>query len=668
MARIEASSRPSRRWWRTVFAVSAHRTTRTTPLAQPRIPATAIETPRVQFHRTMSTRETVVFAALLALVLALTARYAWWWLQPDRVPTNYGGSVAAFALAANLLPFLALTILEALRTLQLLVFWVFATVMAQAVPMPPPPGMRVAVLTTIVPSKEPPEAVEATLAGMSRIRHDGPLDLWILDEENDPRVRVLAAAYGIRHFTRAGINAYNQPSGPFAAKTKAGNLNAWRDQYEDAYDVIGQMDSDHAPTPDFLERTLGYFADPDVAYVVAPQVYARNAARNWIARGADEQNFGFSAITQRGGNRLGMPIFIGSNHLCRTATMRQIGGYVSHVVEDHITGMVMLSRRNTTTGNHWKGVYADAIISHGEGPTSWGAYLAQQMRWSYGLFEILRRHSPRLLWRMRPQQVLGLLLIQSYYPSVATVFVLGVALTSLHLFTGMNAVNAPLGEWASRWAPPFLASMVLWYWMQRFYLARSDRGVGLRGMLLGAGAALIYLRAMLRALAGRPLAYVITPKGQRGCREPLSMFRWHLTIVAISLAALAWSLAGWGGASWMLRGWAALTVALIGLVVVSARLAAPEGGHVRAQRGGSYWLRVGVTGAALLTSLTAPALLDAPNVTNEATTTSRTDVLLLPPPPTQLLLATPDGDPGDIAHRTDAIESRESTANASRAR
>jgi len=667
MARIEAS-RPLRRWWRTAFALSAHRTTRTTSLAHAPSRIRTTSAPRVQFRRTMSTGETVVFAMLLAVVLALTARYAWWWLQPERIPTNYTGSVTAFAFVANVLPFLALTVLEALRTLQLLVFWVFATVMAQAVPMPPPRELRVAVLTTIVPSKEPPEAVEATLAGMSRIRHEGPLDLWILDEEDDSRVRVLAAAYGIRHFTRAGIEAYNQPSGPFAAKTKAGNLNAWRDQYEDAYDVVGQMDSDHVPTPDFLERTLGYFTDPDVAYVVAPQVYTRNAARNWIARGADEQNFGFSAITQRGGNRLGMPIFIGSNHLCRTATMRQIGGYVSHVVEDHITGMVMLSQRNATTGNHWKGVYADAIISHGEGPTSWGAYLAQQMRWSYGLFEILRRHSPRLLWRMRPQQVLGLLLIQSYYPSVATVFVLGVVLTALHLFTGMNAVNAPLGEWVARWVPPFFGSMVLWYWMQRFYLTRSDRGVGLRGMLLGAGAALIYLRAMLRALAGRPLAYVITPKGQRGSREPLAMFRWHLAVVAVTLLALAWSLAGWGGPSGMLRGWAVLTIALLTLVVVSARLVAPEGGRVRAQRGGNYWLRVGVTGASLVTSVTAPALLDAPAAPNPAAANASADILLLPPPPSQLLLVTPDRDSTDFTRGTRAIDAERTAANASQTR
>ena len=33
------------------------------------------------------------------------------------------------------------------------------------------------------------------------------------------------------------------------------------------------MDPDHVPQPYFLTRTIGYFRDPDVAFVVAPQVY-----------------------------------------------------------------------------------------------------------------------------------------------------------------------------------------------------------------------------------------------------------------------------------------------------------------------------------------------------------------------------------------------------------
>ncbi|MGE3856627.1 MAG: glycosyl hydrolase, partial [Dehalococcoidia bacterium] len=316
-------------------------------------------------------------------------------------------------------------------------------------------------------------------------------------------------------------------------------------------------------------------------------------------------------ITQRGANRLAMPILIGSNHLVRIAMMRSIGGYVSHVVEDHITGMVAMVTENPATGRRWRGVYERRIISRGEGPATWGAYLAQQMRWSFGLFEILRQFTPRLLWRLRPRQAAGLLLIQSYYPSVAAVFAIGVGLTSLQLFTGVGALNVGLGEWASYWVPPTLASMALWYWMQRFYLERTDRGVGVRGMLLGLGASLIYLQAMLAALAKRHLPYVITPKGQHAQREPLRLFRWHLFVLVLSVVSLAWSVT-YGSGLGTLRVWAVLTSVFMALVIVSGAVVRPREAPraARGRAGGRYWLRVATPATVLAAILITTAPTD----------------------------------------------------------
>ncbi|NEB72112.1 glycosyl transferase, partial [Streptomyces fulvissimus] len=78
-----------------------------------------------------------------------------------------------------------------------------ATLMARdPVPVTPEPGTRVAFLTTYVPGKEPLAMVRATLQGAVRLRHDGPLDVWLLDEGNDPDARALCAELGVRHFTR----------------------------------------------------------------------------------------------------------------------------------------------------------------------------------------------------------------------------------------------------------------------------------------------------------------------------------------------------------------------------------------------------------------------------------------------------------------------------------
>jgi cellulose synthase (UDP-forming) len=119
------------------------------------------------------------------------------------------------------------------------------------------------VLTTIVPGKEPIEMVLATLGAMKRIRHDGVMDVWLLDEGNDPEVKRRCEAMGVKHFSRKGIERWNQPTGEFKSKTKHGNHNSWREHLAADYDVVAQMDPDHVPFPHFLERTLGYFSDPD---------------------------------------------------------------------------------------------------------------------------------------------------------------------------------------------------------------------------------------------------------------------------------------------------------------------------------------------------------------------------------------------------------------------
>src|SRR5262249_59601927 len=113
----------------------------------------------------------------------------------------------------------------------------------------PPIGWRVAVLTTIVPGKEPLELVERTLRRMRRIAYCGRVDVWILDEGDDPGVRAMAQRLGVRHFSRKGRPEYNQASGEFRARSKAGNHNAWRAEHEHRYDAVAQIDPRHVPPP-----------------------------------------------------------------------------------------------------------------------------------------------------------------------------------------------------------------------------------------------------------------------------------------------------------------------------------------------------------------------------------------------------------------------------------
>ncbi|MEU4423005.1 glycosyltransferase family 2 protein [Actinoplanes sp. NPDC024001] len=513
---------------------------------------------RVAYRPAYSRRAEWTLRSLGVLHVVAAVALAAFLLMPDHLPVLESlHPVAAVLTVAGLVVMVVMQIIVALRTL---VLTFFAARARDPIPMVPPPGLRVAVLTTIVPGKEPVELVMATLRAMRRIRHDGVLDVWLLDEGDDPEVRRRCERLGVRHFSRKGHPEWNQASGPFKARTKHGNHNAWRSAYENEYDVIAQMDPDHVPYPNFLERTLGYFADPDTAFVVAPQVYA-NLTESFVARGAAELAYLFHGVIQRGGNGRGAPLLIGTNHLYRPAAFRQIGGYQDSIIEDHLTSMVVFSAVNPATGNAWRGVYTPDVVAVGEGPATYSDFFSQQKRWAYGIWQIARSHSPSVLGRLPlVSQRLTFAALQAHYPTTAISWVGGIFLTGLYLVGGITISRLPSLIWAALFALNLLVGLAFVQFTRRFNLvAHERRSWGLSGMLLELATAPVYLAAAAAQLAGRPLAYVVTPKGSAATGDTWRTFRPHLAWAALSLSFIAAGLA-LGHTFVSLYVWAVLTI------------------------------------------------------------------------------------------------------------
>lgn len=480
----------------------------------------------VEFRRVASTRERLVLSGLILLNAVTAAVFIGWLIQPPHIP-GFSGALPPVALWLARTGFVLVAAVEVVRLLQNFAVWVYAANAKDPIPVDPPIGWRVALLTTIVPSKEPIEIVERTLRKMQQVAYCGTVDIWILDEGDDPAVKQMAARLGVKHFSRKGIRKYNEAEGQFRAKSKAGNHNAWRAEHERAYDVVAQMDPDHVPLPCFLERTLGYFRDPDVAFVVAPQVYG-NMYDNWIAHGASVQQYLFSGIVERGGNGLDAPLLIGTNHLYRPAAWAQIGGYQDSIIEDHLTSMRIQGAANPATGRRWKAVYTPDVLAVGEGPTSWADYFNQQQRWSYGIWEILLRKRDahrRLTWRQR--LLYGC--VQFYYPSVAVSLLLGNLATALYLLFGVASIQLHSLTWLALWSASLGSWFLLWFWLRRFNLAQHERvEVGMPGMALALFAGPVYLASAWAALRGKPLAYAVTAKGSLSSGETPATFRLHL--------------------------------------------------------------------------------------------------------------------------------------------
>ena len=508
-------------------------------------------------------RQRAILTGLVAASLICELIFLCWLLAPGhwadllamRQPVGIV-SVAAFGAIATI---------EVIRLSHALVLWVFSLAAKDPEPMRAPAGLRIAILTTIVPSKEPLALVAITLAAMRSIEYeDGHVDVWILDEGDDTTVRAVAERLGVEHFSRRPHPEFNKPSGPFRACTKAGNHNAWSAFHGHEYDVVAELDPDHVPGPHFLDRTLGYFRDPDVAFVVAPQVYG-DIHTGLISHGAGSQAFLFHGVLQRGGNGLGAPLLIGTNHVYRVAAWKQIGGYQDSIIEDHLTSMTLHGTVNPRTGRRWKGVYTPDVVAIGQAPSTWEDLFGQQRRWAYGVADLALHHSWRLARGLTWRQRVVYILLQSFYPGVATTWALGTLVTVAYLLGVASPPNLEPARWATLWIASWAMTIALFLWLRRLNLAAHERReFGALGALATLCAAPVYVAAVVSALLRRPLAYRVTPKGAACRPDRVAGFRLHLAWLTTVAIALCISLRG-GVVAPIAAFWALVTLGALAL-------------------------------------------------------------------------------------------------------
>ncbi|WP_418959194.1 glycosyltransferase family 2 protein [Streptomyces tritici] len=528
---------------------------------------------QVQYRSLLSKEPHRIRAVLLmSLAPVLSALLLVYLVWPSHWTVREGGDRRLVALDAVMLVSIGLICLFMLINVTSIAH---ATMVARdPVPVTPQPGTRVAFLTTYVPGKEPLGMVRATLQGAVRIEHDGVLDVWLLDEGDDARAKALCAELGVRHFTRAGVPEWNRPKGAHKARTKHGNYNAWLAMHGDDYEFFASVDTDHVPLPNFLQRMLGYFRDPDVAFVVGPQVYGNYTSP--VTKAAESQQFLFHALIQRAGNRYHAPMFVGTNNVVRISALKQIGGLYDSITEDMATGFELHRRKNPRTGRYWRSVYTPDVLAVGEGPASWTDFFSQQLRWSRGTYETLLKQYWKAPFRVPPGRLLNYSLMLVYYPMTAVNWFLGILSCVLFLWFGASGTQVSSSVWLMIYSDAVALQIGLYLWNRRHNVSphEPEGSGGLAGMIMSALSAPIYLKSLGSALLRTRGRFVVTPKGGEASPDRLSTFRIHLYWAAVLVASLVASV-HLGHTHAAMRTWAVLA-----LVVALAPVA--------------VWLRTGV--------------------------------------------------------------------------
>ncbi|MFJ9951154.1 glycosyltransferase family 2 protein [Kitasatospora sp. NPDC091207] len=529
---------------------------------------------RVQYRSLLRREPHRIRAALLLLAApAVESVLLVWLLLPDHWPVR-PGETHAWLLIADKVMITIITVVEVFRLVNV-VSNTHATLVARdPVPVTPESGTRVAFLTTFVPGKEPPEMVRTTLTAALAVRHDGPYDVWLLDEGNDPAMRALCAHLGARYFSRRGVECWNQPKGRFRARTKHGNYNSWLQAHGADYDFWLSVDTDHVPLPEFGERMLGYFRDPDVAFVVGPQVYGNyRSSGSAVTKFSESQQFLFHALIQRAGNRYGAPMFVGTNNAVRISALQSIGGLYDSITEDMATGLEFHRRRNPATDARWKSVYTPDVLAVGEGPSSWTDFFSQQLRWSRGTYETLLTQYWRAARQLSPGRLLNYSLMVCFYPMAALTWLLGGVSSVLYLGFGASGVHVSSEIWMMLYSDAAALQVLLYTWNRKHNVSPHEPAgsSGVAGMVMSALCGPIYAASFLQALLRLRSRFVVTPKGQSASPDRVATFRIHLFWTLVFGGAITASFFT-GHDHVAMRTWAcvALLLSLLPMLVLAA--------------------------------------------------------------------------------------------------
>jgi cellulose synthase (UDP-forming) len=507
---------------------------------------------RVRDERVFSRRQTVVYAALTVVNVGVMTWLLAYWFRPGQ----WSPQTPSYVVTTVLLLF-PLVLFE-LR-------WIALPTMRRPVHMDPSPAWKVGVATTFVPDGEDIAMLERTVRGL--VAMDYPHDTWVLDEGDDSDVRALCARLGALHFTRKGVERYQQRSGRFGANTKHGNYNAWLDAvgYE-RYDIVTAFDPDHVPTRRFLTRVLGYFDDPSVGYVQAPQFYYNQRA-SFVARGAAEETYAYYSSLQMSSYAIGYPILTGCHNTHRVAALSQVGGFADHEADD-----LLITIRYRIAA--WKGVYVPERLAAGLTPVDMFSYLNQQRRWARSVLDIKLRVVPKLSGRLPPRVRAACFLHGlSYLQGLSTA--LGFALLSFMLIADKAPPVVSLATFEHLLAA-FVVLQLCDAVRQWFFLEpRRERGLHWRAAVLRAAKWPYVLLGLWDVLTHADRGYTLTRKLRRSGGQRYLALRAHLGIaMALGLAWAVGSARGVGDPR-ALNGAAAAALAMSLLVTLTELPALP---------------------------------------------------------------------------------------------
>ncbi len=342
--------------------------------------------------------------------------------------------------------------------------------------------------------------------------------IYLLDDTRRPEIQALAQQLGCEYRTR-----------PNNDHAKAGNLNyaIARSNAE----LIVNFDADFIPTTNFLQRTVGFFQDPEIALVQTPQSFynadpiARNLGLENILTPEEEV---FYRQIQPMRDAAGSVVCAGTSFVVRRTALEATGGFVTESLsEDYFTAINLASQG-------YKVIYLEEKLSAGLAAESIAAQATQRLRWAQGTLQaFFIRTNPLTIKGLTPIQRLGHLEgILHWFTALARVYFLMMPLT--YSFLNVIPLRADAQELMYFFLPYYLIQITVFAWLN--HRSRSALLSDVYSLVLVFPLALTVITSLLNPFSK---GFTVTPKGTASDRFT---FNWRLAwplLILFGLTALS---------------------------------------------------------------------------------------------------------------------------------
>jgi len=377
------------------------------------------------------------------------------------------------------------------------------------------PAMRFAQLPRVtiqLPLYNERYVVERLIEEVIRIEYPKELlQIQVLDDSTDDThafaealvAQYSALGYPIEYHHRTNRHGFKAGALQEGLKTATGEF-------------VAVFDADFVPPPEFLTRTIQFFADPTIGVVQTRWSYL-NRDYNFLTKVEAMLLDGHFILEHGARSRAGYFFnFNGTAGILRRRMIEDAGGWQ----HDTLTEDSDLSYRAQLKG--WRFVYLPGLECPSELPVEMHGFQVQQSRWAKGLTQCAKKLLPdilraRLPWRVKLEAFMHLTPNISY-PLMVVISALMLPVMIVRFYMGVSQMvflDLPLII-ASFWS--ISAFYVI---AQKELHPRSwKRSILFLPMLMavGVGLTVINTRAVLEALLGIETAFVRTPKFAIGGR------------------------------------------------------------------------------------------------------------------------------------------------------